>query len=83
MAKKKQKHQHKRMWLAPNDPDSQAWVAWQIASYSKEGEMDISIADCHRSISLTLYNQKDQRKMQKLIDFLQDAVDKHVEERDA
>ena len=83
MAKKKRTHQHKRIWLAPTDPDSQAYAAWQIASYSKEGEMDITIADCHRSISLTLYNKTDQRKIQKLIDFLQAAVWKHVEERDA
>ncbi len=80
--RKKKKHQHKRIWLAPSDPDSQAWAAWQIAGYSREGEMDITLADCHRSISLGLYNRKDERKIQKLIDFLQAALDKSKEERD-
>jgi hypothetical protein len=81
MAKKK--HEHKRMWLAPNNPDSMAHVAYQIASYSVEGEMEITIADCFRNISLTLNSKKDQRKIQKLIDFLQMCVDRHVELRDA
>jgi len=83
MAKKKKRHQHKRIWLAPNDPDSQAWASWQIPSYSDAGEMNISIADCYRKIDLTLDNKADERKIRKLIKFLQDAVVKHVEERDA
>ncbi len=79
----KRKHQHKRIWLAPSDPDSQAWASWQIASYSSEGEMDIQIADCNRHIGLGLYDKKDQRKIERLIKFLQDAIDVHVEARDA
>jgi hypothetical protein len=71
------------MWLAPADPDSQAWAAWKIASYEREGGMDIQIGDCFRSISLGLYNKKDERKIRRLIKFLEDAVQKHVEERDA
>jgi len=83
MARKKRKHQHKRIWLAPTDPDSQAWAAWQIANYSKEGEMDITMADCHRSISLSIYSKADERKLQKLIDFLTDALELSKEQRDA
>jgi len=80
---KKRKHQHKRIWLAPTDPDSQAYAAWQIASYSKDGEMDLTIADCHRSIHLALYNKKDERKIQKLIDFLTHALETSRRQRDA
>jgi hypothetical protein len=83
VAKKKRKHQHKRIWLDPSNPDSQAWASWKICSYHDEGEMDIQIADCYRSISLTLYNKRDERKIRKLIKFLEDAVQKHAEERDA
>ncbi len=83
MAKRKRRHQHKRMWLAPNDPDSQAWASWKIPSYNSEGEMDIQIGDCFRSINLGLYNKRDERKIRKLIKFLEDAVQKHAEERDA
>ncbi len=82
MSKKKRKHRQKRMWLAPTDPDSKAWVAWNISSYSEDGEMDIQIADCFRNITLCLYNKRDERKIRKLIKFLQDAVDIHVQERD-
>ena len=85
MSKKKRKHLHKRMWLAPNDPDSQAWVSWSIPSYNMGdgGGMDIQIADCRRHISLGLYNKNDERKIQRLIDFLEDALAKHKEVRDA
>ena len=79
----KRKHEHKRMWLAPNDPDSMAWVQYHMPNYSQEGEMDIEIADCFRHISLTLNNKKDQRKIEKLIVFLQHCVDRHAELRDA
>ncbi len=80
------KHEHKRMWLAPNDEDSQAWVAYTISKYDIKqgtGDMDISIADCFRHISLTLHGKKDQRKIEKLIKFLQACVDRHAELRDA
>jgi len=83
MAKKKRKHQHKRMWLAPADPDAKSWVSWEIPSYETEGGMTIQIADCYRNISLELRGKKDERKIRRLIKFLEDAVDKHVEERDA
>ena len=83
MAKKKRKHLHKRMWLAPNDPDSKSWVSWELPSYETEGGMTIEIADCFRHISLQLNGKQDERKIRRLITFLEDAVQKHVEERDA
>jgi len=83
MAKRKKKHIHRRIWLAPSDPDSMAFAAYQVPSYEREGQMDIEIADCFRRISLTLSGKKDQRKIERLIDFLQECVDKHVELRDA
>lgn len=80
---KKRKHQHKRIWLSPSDPDTQAWAAWEIGSYSTEGDMDIKIADCHRSITLGVYNKRDERKIQKLIDFLTHALETSRSQRDA
>ncbi len=82
----KHKHMHKRIWLAPTDEDSQAWAAYTINKYSMRdgtGDMNISIADCFRHIDLTLSGKKDQRKIERLIKFLQDAVAAHVEVRDA
>lgn len=83
MSRRKKKHQHKRVWLAPSDPDSLAWASWKIAGYERDGGMDIQIADCYRNISLGLYNKRDEAKIRRLIKFLEDAVAKHVEERDA
>ena len=84
MSKKKRKHLHKRIWLAPGDPESSAWVAWTIHSYSMDdGDMDIQIADCNRHITLGIYDKQDERKIQRLIDFLEDALAKHKEVRDA
>ena len=74
---------HRRMWLAPNDCDSMASVKYTIDSYSDEGEMEISIADCYKTINLTLNNRADQRKIQRLIDFLEEAIVVHVRERNA
>jgi len=79
----KRKAIHRRIWLAPNDCDSMAYVKYTIDSYSDEGEMEISIADCYKTINLTLNNRADQRKIQKLIDFLKEAIEVHVKEREA
>lgn len=79
----KRKAIHKRMWLAPNDCDSMASVKYTIDTYSTEGEMEISIADCYKTINLTLNNRADQRKIQRLIDFLNEAIVVHVRERNA
>ncbi len=77
----KRKTIHRRMWLAPNDCDSLASVAYTIDRYSEEGEMNIAIADCYKTINLTLNNRADQRKIQRLVDFLTEAIAVHVRER--
>ena len=86
--KKPVKHIHRRIWLAPTDEDSQAWAAYTINKYSVKdgsGDMEISIADCFRHIDLSLHSdsKSDLRKIERLIKFLQDAVAKHIEVRDA
>jgi len=43
--------------------------------------MEIVLSDCTRIINLTLNNKQDQRKIERLIAFLQEAVDVHVQER--
>ena len=81
MAKKK--HIHRRIWLDPSNPDVMSWVSYQKPSCAPDGEMDIQIADCFRNITLSLNHKKDQRKIEKLIKFLQEAVEIHVRLRDA
>lgn len=86
MRKDKHKHIHRRIWLAPRDEDSQAWACYTINKYSMRdgsGDMEISIADCFRHIDLSLGSTSDVRKIERLIKFLQDALAKHIEVRDA
>ncbi len=73
---------HKRKWLAPSDCDSMAYAKYTIDSYSTDGDMEISIADCYKIINLTLCSAQDLRKIERLIDFLQEAVAVHKQERD-
>ncbi len=79
----KRKAIHRRIWLAPNDCNSMASAQYTIDSYTDEGEMEISIADCYRTINFQLNCRADQRKIQKLIDFLKEAIEVHVKERNA
>lgn len=81
VAKKKRKHQHKRIWLRPNDPDTMSFAAYTMYEYG-EDKMSITIADCNRRINLGIYNKADRRKIGKLIQFLQEAVDIYDREQE-
>jgi hypothetical protein len=78
----KRKAIHKRLWLSPSDCDSMAYAKYTIDSYSIDGDMEISIADCYKIINLTLQSARDLRKIERLINFLQEAVVVHKQERD-
>jgi hypothetical protein len=69
----KRKSKHRRIWLAPSDPDSFAYVAWQQDAYDDRDTVNISIADCHRSISLYCSGTQGIKKIDKLIDMLEEA----------
>jgi len=77
----KRKDIHRRIWLAPKDPDSLAYASYHIDEWTRDGDMEIVLSDCTRIINLTLNNKQDQRKIERLIAFLQEAVDVHVQER--
>jgi hypothetical protein len=78
----RRKATHRRIWLAPGDPDSLSAASYTISEYETDGEMEITITDCYRKISLSLRDRRDLRKINKLIDFLQEAVAVHEVERD-
>jgi hypothetical protein len=61
----------KRKWLSPSNPDALSYVAYD----SDEGYMNIKIADCYRAITLSLNDRKDRKKIDRLISFLQEAVE--------
>lgn len=70
----KQKVIHKRIWLQPKDPYTKSYAMYTVYSNDDYGS-NINIADCYRSIDLSMNSKKDRRKIQKLINFLQEAVE--------
>jgi len=59
----KTKKVHKRVWLQPGDPDTMSYVAYTFGKY----DHNVTIADCHRSITIGFYNAKSVKKLDKLI----------------
>ena len=78
----KRKTIHKRIWLDRNNADSMSCASYTVESYDDDGAMSISIADCYKTINLSLGCRKDLRKINRLISFLVEAVDVHIRERD-
>ena len=69
----KHKEIHKRKWLSPTDSSSLSYVSYTMYEYGDES-MSLCIADCNRNINLHIMNKKDRRKIQTLIDFLNQAM---------
>ena len=78
----KRKTIHKRIWLDRNNADSMACASYTVESYADDGDLNITIADCFKTINLGLRTRADIRKINRLIDFLTEAVAVHVQVRD-
>lgn len=71
----KRKSWSKRKWLCPNDPDTMSYVACSQDKYSERDSVNIQIADCNRSINLYCEGKAGLRKLDRLLDSLQEARD--------
>lgn len=81
-SKKLRKTFHRRVWLAPNNPDQLSYIAYTIAPDGSLGE--VTIADCARIVNLDFYYGSSNKasikqaltKMDRLIKALQECRDK-------
>ena len=62
----KRKTIHRRRWLKPGDSEAMSYVAYTINSY----DTSVKIADCYKQVSIGVYNKRDLRKIDVLIEEL-------------
>jgi hypothetical protein len=61
------------MWLAPSDHESFSYVAYTQDSYDDEDTVNVTIADCHRSVTYYCSGKAGLKKLDRLIDMLEEA----------
>ena len=71
----KRKAISKRQWLIPNDPDTMSYVAYSQDKYDDEYTVLIKIADCNRCINIYCSGRVGLRKLDRLLNMLQEARD--------
>lgn len=66
---------HKRMWLSPSDPESLSYIAYTLNDWGSDKNMDITIADCNKHISINLWKKGARKKLERLIGVLNEALE--------
>lgn len=71
---------HRRRWLKPGDPETLSYIAYTVDRYNTS----VVFTDCYKQVTIGVYQKKDIKKIDILIEELQkfrQLIEENVDER--